>query len=197
MAGLTAAFPGTLYYFRKEIGLVKDDFEKYVVCPKCHALYKFNDCYNAVGTGNVSKKCSFIKFPNHRLRWHRKACGTTLLKEVTLKCGTKRLYPHKVYCYKSVIESLKTLVKRADFTSHCELWRTREVRSVSHVMCDVFDGRVWRDFQSYNGIPFLSAPRNYAFMLNVDWMQPFKHTIYSVGLTYLVLMNLPRSLHFK
>ena len=28
VAGLTAAFPGTLYYFRKEIGLVKDDFEK-------------------------------------------------------------------------------------------------------------------------------------------------------------------------
>ena len=34
-------------------------------------------------------------------------------------------------------------------------------------------------------------------MLNVDWMQPFKHTIYSVGVMYLVLMNLPRSECFK
>ena len=34
-------------------------------------------------------------------------------------------------------------------------------------------------------------------MLNVDWMQPFKHTIYSVGVMYLVLMNLPRSERFK
>ena len=34
-------------------------------------------------------------------------------------------------------------------------------------------------------------------MLNVDWMQPFKHTQYSVGVMYLVLMNLPRSERFK
>ena len=34
-------------------------------------------------------------------------------------------------------------------------------------------------------------------MLNVDWMQPFKHTIYSVGVIYLTLMNLPRSERFK
>jgi hypothetical protein len=64
-------------------------------------------------------------------------------------------------------------------------------------MGDVFDGRVWRDFQNVNGVPFLAAPRNYALMLNVDWMQPFKHTIYSVGVMYLVLMNLPRSERLK
>ena len=34
-------------------------------------------------------------------------------------------------------------------------------------------------------------------MLNVDWMQPFKHTIYSVGVMYMTLMNLPRSERFK
>ena len=34
-------------------------------------------------------------------------------------------------------------------------------------------------------------------MLNVDWMQPFEHTPYSVGVMYLVLMNLPRSERFK
>ena len=34
-------------------------------------------------------------------------------------------------------------------------------------------------------------------MLNVDGMQHFKHTIYSVGVMYLVLMNLPRSECFK
>ena len=37
----------------------------------------------------------------------------------------------------------------------------------------------------------------YALMLNVDWMQPFEHTTYSVGVMYLVLMNLPRHERFK
>lgn len=34
-------------------------------------------------------------------------------------------------------------------------------------------------------------------MLNCDGFQPFKHTQYSVGVLYLVLLNLPRSLRFK
>lgn len=48
-----------------------------------------------------------------------------------------------------------------------------------------------------NGKAFLAAPRNYAFMLNVDWFQPLKHSLYSVGALYMVLMNLPRSERFK
>jgi hypothetical protein len=46
------------------------------------------------------------------------------------------------------------------------------------------------------GKPFFAAPYNYAFMLNVDWFQPFKHSIYSVGAIYLAFMNLPRELRF-
>lgn len=29
-------------------------------------------------------------------------------------------------------------------------------------------------------------------MLNVDWFRPFDHTPYSVGILYMVLLNLPR-----
>ena len=162
IAGLALEFPGTLYYFRKEIGLGDDVFVKYVVCPKCHALYEFEKCFDTVGTSRVSKKCSYVKFPNHRQQWRRQACGTTLKKEVTLKDGGKKLYPHKVYCFKSITESLRALVKRPNFTEDCELWRQREVRYVAQVMCDVFDGRVWRDFQVVNGVSFLASPRNYA-----------------------------------
>lgn len=157
IAGVALAFPGSLYYFRKEIGFVKDKFTKYVVCPKCHSLYTFENSYRTVGSCNESKKCTFVKFPNHRQRWRRQPCGTTLLKEVTLENGSKRLYPHKVYCYQSIIDTLKTFVKRAHFTQRCELWRNREVRSVGQIMCDVFDGRIWRDFQIYDGFPFLAA----------------------------------------
>ena len=48
-----------------------------------------------------------------------------------------------------------------------------------------------------SGETFLSAPRNFAVMLNVDWFQPFKHSLYSVGALYLVLTNLLRSERFK
>ncbi|XP_031548964.1 uncharacterized protein LOC116286545 [Actinia tenebrosa] len=34
-------------------------------------------------------------------------------------------------------------------------------------------------------------------MLNVDWFQPYKHTNYSCGVIYLVVMNLPREERFK
>ena len=34
-------------------------------------------------------------------------------------------------------------------------------------------------------------------MVNVDWFQPFKHCKYSVGVIYVVLMNLPREIRFK
>ena len=62
--------------------------------------------------------------------------------------------------------------------------------------CDVFDGKVWKDFQSFEGKPFLSLPFNFALQLNVDWFQPFKHTQHSEGVIYMLVMNLPRSVRF-
>ena len=191
------AFPGSLYLFRKEMGLVGHKFDKYVVCPNCSSVYTFKDSYRQVGTRNVSKTCTFVRFPNHRQRRMRNPCGTKLLKEVTLSDGTTRLYPHKLYCYKSIVETLTQFVKRPGFTDSCELWRKREVRSAHRIMCDVFEGRIWNELQVFNGSSFSASSRNYALMLNVDWMQPFEHTQYSVGVMYLVLMNLPRSERFK
>ena len=196
-ATFALAFPGSLYLFRKEIGLVGDKFTKYVVCPRCCALYEFENSYRTVGSRKVSKTCSFVRFPGHRQWRMRKPCGTTLLKEVTVKDGGIRLYPHKIFCYQSIVATLTEFVKRSGFTERCELWRNRDIRTAHQIMCDVFEGRVWRDFQMFNGSSFLASPRNYGFMLNVDWMQPFVHTPYSVGVLYLVLMNLPRSERFK
>ena len=34
-------------------------------------------------------------------------------------------------------------------------------------------------------------------MLNCDWFQPYWHTQYSVGVLYLTILNLPRSIRFK
>ena len=48
-----------------------------------------------------------------------------------------------------------------------------------------------------NGETFLSAACTYAFLLNIDWFQPYERSTYSVGVIYLVLLNSPRSLRYK
>ena len=64
-------------------------------------------------------------------------------------------------------------------------------------MCDVYDGQVWKEFmQSRDGFT-LSNQRNYAVMLNVDWFQPFKHGVDSMGIVYLTLLSLPRKHRFE
>lgn len=81
-------------------------------------------------------------------------------------------------------------VGRPNFLEMCEQWRN-DRNTTSDNYRDVYDGKVWEDFQEYNGQPFLSFPNNLALMLNVDWFQPFEHTKHSEGVIYLAIMNLP------
>ena len=69
-----------------------------------------------------------------------------------------------------------------------------ERRIPPNLLCDVYDGQVWRDFVDCK---FLGEPHNLGLMLNIDWFQPFTHTQCSVGVMYLVILNLPRSIRFK
>ena len=64
-------------------------------------------------------------------------------------------------------------------------------------MSDIYDGRVWKEFQTVDAKPFLSLPNNLAIGLGCDWFQPYKHITYSVGVLYLVIFNLPREERFK
>ena len=49
------------------------------------------------------------------------------------------------------------------------------------------------------GQDFLSQPHSFGLMMNIDWLQPLKHTNYSVDtiILYMVIMNLPRAERFK
>lgn len=64
-------------------------------------------------------------------------------------------------------------------------------------MADIYDGQVWKNSATINGRPFLSKPHHLGLMLNCDWFQPFHHTQYSIGVIYLVILNLPRTIRFK
>ena len=38
---------------------------------------------------------------------------------------------------------------------------------------------------------------NISIMVNCDWFPPFERTMYSVGVLYAVILNLPRAIRFK
>ena len=135
VGNFAALLPKSLHLFKKQLGIDKDKFIKYVVCPKCDTLYNFDDCYELQHRKRVSKKCSFIEFPHHRQHFRRNQCGEPLLQEVTLKSGQTRLYPFKVYCYQSVRDTLRRFLQRPGFPLKCELWRERDV---PHGLCRCF-----------------------------------------------------------
>ena len=125
----------------------------------------------------------------------RQPCGTILLKTVELSSSKRILYPHLTYCYLSIEASLQSLLLRPSFVAECSKWKTRELKS--GVLQDIYDGGLWKEFQVYNGVPFLSEPHNFAFNINLDWFQPFKHSTYSIGAIYMTVMNLARNLRNK
>ncbi|CAC5395776.1 unnamed protein product [Mytilus coruscus] len=194
LAGLASAFPATTYKLYKYVGFQKDNFTKFVVCKKCYKLYKYEDCIIIVEGQQQSKQCNNVIFPNHTHVGRRRPCGEPLLKVVQLQ-ATKKLYPFKTYCYKSIALTLSSCVQRPDFEEKCEIWRSR--RQEPGFLADVFDGNIWREFQSAEKNNFLKNKQNYEIMFNLDWFQPYEHVQYSVGVMYAVILNLPREERFK
>ena len=165
-----------------------------MVCPKCWKIYHYGECVVLSGSRRSSKSCKHIKYPDHPYHSHRKECGHLLLMSVCMISGRNILYPHKVYCYKSLKSSLQELLLRPGFHQCCQYWKSR---NTSDKLSDVYDGNVWKDFLTISEQPFLACPNNLALMLNIDWFQPYKHTVSSVGAIYLTVMNLPRQMRFK
>ena len=171
-------------------------YTKYVVCPNknCNQLYKFEESFSTLGTEQQSKKCCHIEFPNHTQLRRRQPCGALLLKTVEIASTRKTLlFPFMTYCYQSLKISLKRLLSRQDFVSSCSLWKQQQTTDI----LDIYSGRIWKEFAQFKGVPFLAKEYSIAFILNVDWFQPYKHTQTSVGVIYLTVLNLPRYIRYK
>lgn len=201
LKSFSEAFPRTNYSLRKPLKLQKL-YVKYLVCPRCHRIYKEleSECLVRCQMGD-NTKCNHVEFPNHPQRVHRRNCGTELMKKV--KLGQRyKLVPRKVYVYYNIVNSLQKLVSIPGFLEDCEHWRKRESECPNSWLTDVYDGNLWKEWmKTPDGVPFLAAPGNLLFMLNIDWFQPFEDTQYSIGVIYLayylVIQNLPRSARFK
>ena len=64
-------------------------------------------------------------------------------------------------------------------------------------MVHMYDGRMWHEFITCDGKPFLSEAGNLGLMLNFDFFQPYEHLQYSLGAIYISVFNLPRESRFK
>ena len=193
-ACIGANLPGTFYLAQKSY--IKGDeivFHKYPVCKKCGTVYKFDDCIEGVGAYKKAKLCSHI--PKLSIGSRRIECNAVLLKTVELASNRKIFYPLMTYCYVDLHTSLQQLLLDSSFTINSTHWKSR----ISHrdILEDVYDGQVWKNFLNFSGKKFLIEDHSYAFMINMDWFQPYKHLKYSVGAIYLSVFNLPRTQRYK
>ena len=171
---------------------IEDAFKEYVVCPKCHSIYEYDDCVQVVSGSKESKVCRHVSFPNHPYVRARQPCGTRLLKKIKKSSGFS-LVPIQVY---AIVNTLQRLVYTPSFLQECEHWRKRCEHILQNILGDVYDGQIWRDFLSEEHDSFLKSPQCYLLSLNVDWFQPFSHLTYSVGCIYLTILNLPREIRY-
>ena len=100
-----------------------------------------------------------------------------------------------VYTYIDLQTSLQHMLLMPEFSTACETWRKRHV--AEDTLADIYDASVWKDFLYYEGKPFLAEPFSFALLINIDWFQPYQHLTYSVGVIYLTVFNLPRSMRYK
>ena len=195
VAGIESQFPYSLYQLNKKVSF-KNEFKKFVVCCRCDTIYNAKDCVSrGIGFLRESKFCEKIHFPQHPMPYYRRPCGQQLLQSVTLSNSKKTFHPFKTYCYSSFVTALKDLLVRPGFYDLCSQWKTKG--TAGDLLTDVYDGKIWRDFQCFEGVPFLKGKLGLGLILNIDWFQPYKLTNYSVGVIFLAVLNLPRNIRYK
>ena len=184
-----AVFPSSMYRMNKYMNRQNwIKFHKYVVCSRCHSLYHFSESCEKRGSQFTIKVC------DQRQKSGR-MCGMPLLKRIVKTCKNQpHIYPYLIYAYNDVIPTLKMLFSQKAFYDECESTRTRES---DNYLRDVFDGQVWRELKDEDGTYFFSHKNHYGLFLNVDWYQPHKNRKYSVGVIYMVVLNLPREIRYK
>ena len=146
---ICASLPSSIYlrdkFVRAACGTDPTDFQKYVVCPSCHSLYNYENCYQRVGSHIHIKMCNNSKYS--------KRCNTLLLKKIVSKSKTVKVYPIKIYCYCSLITTLQHFLLRPGFADLCE--STRDLVSMTvDTLNDIYNGQIWKEFLEKDGKAF-------------------------------------------
>ncbi len=189
---VSTAFPASLYLCRKQLGLgTTDSFKKYVVCPDpdCCSLYDINDCFTIVNGKQVPRKCSRAIYKRNAFY---RTCDTPLLKANVVKNGGIYHVPKKIFCQKDITSQIQSILSRPGYEKYCQEWRDR--KSTEGTYEDVYDGKIWKEVQDKE--IFFVNDHDMGLLLNFDFFQPFKNRNKSVGIIYLALLNLPRSIRY-
>lgn len=169
-------------------------FKEYVVCPTCHMLYFDPQLSTLVEGTTMNRKsalCKYVKFPNHPQLRLRSPCNTTLMNTIKNLGNKVSFKARKTYCYYGLKAALANLLCRPTFLNSCNTWKSR--RCSGNLMGDFIDGKVWLEETLKLG----NSSNVLGFLINIDWFQPFKDTSYSIGVIYIVIVNLPRNVRYK
>jgi len=173
---LGAKLPKTLHGIYKLLGINNNAFTEYIVCPKCNAVVDYDAGYTIENGRKIPKRCTMVQYPNHPQSSSRQPCGAYLMRTAKSRTGKFTVRPYKVYAYQPLKQAITNLLNREgmlDYFDECD----RRKESVSEgLLCDIYDGQVWKHFQTSDGSNLLGSRYNIAFTLNTDWFQPFSKT---------------------
>ena len=189
----------------RHVLLERADILSLVACPKCATVYQGmstdeheKGCFYTKPSRNGRRKqthsvrCSHVRYPHHVQEKHRQPCGTDLVYiRSQQRVVAKMEFPHA-----DVPSQMKRLINRRDFVQQCQHWKKRNpsIEKPEHtdILSDIYEGNLWREW-----VPWFQESRlNLAWMLNIDWLQPYKHSMYSLGVIYLCCLNLPRGVRY-
>jgi len=125
------SFPNSLYKAKKSLGLV-DQFTSFVVCQKCHKLYKNDE-------DETHTKCSHIEFPNSSTKRFKK-CETPLAKQISLN-NRIAFRPELVYPVASIRQQIYSMFQQPRFEKSLRHWSNRPI--IDNVLSDIYDGQIW------------------------------------------------------
>ncbi len=190
-------FPKSIYLARNMLGL-KDQFQTFVPCPKCHKLYEKHEVENyCQGVTPAVMKCRHVEFPNssrHRLQ----LCQAPLSQQAKSLDGSITNRPELIYPFSGIKNQLTTMFRRPGFESSLRHWANRS--NFDNILTDIYDGKVWKTFKDDDSTIFFRgevADSHLGLMLNLDWFQPYDGTMHSTGAIYAAICNLPRDIRFR
>ena len=88
-----------------------------------------------------------------------------------------------------------------NFETSLRQWTNRQ--HFDNIMTNIYDGEVWQTLKessqedSANFFQNEVANSYLRLMLNLDWFQPYGGTVYSIGVIYAAICNLPCDIRFK
>ncbi|GET59829.1 hypothetical protein GLOIN_2v1480991 [Rhizophagus irregularis DAOM 181602=DAOM 197198] len=118
-------FPDSLYLAKKVLGL-KDRFQRFVPCTKCHKLYNKQDVENF----RQNESLSVMKCSSHR---GTRTCDTPLSRQIDVS----RVQAESIYPFAGFRQQLSDMFCRPEFEKSLRHWANRS--NSDNILSDIYD----------------------------------------------------------